>query len=721
MIVGLSFSASLGLAVSATFVVVVFGVLALYSRLYQKVNQGQALILNRMNDINISFQGALVIPIIHRAEVMDISVKTIEIARTDKEGLICKDNIRADIRVTFFLRVNAEENDVKKVAASIGAQRASHQDTLEQLFAAKFAEALKTVGKQLDFEELYTKRHDFKEQIKEVIGEDLNGYRLEDAAIDFLEQTPISTLAPDNILDARGIRKITEITAGQAVHTNELRREAEKQTKKKDVETREAILELERQEADAMAKQAREVASVQAREQAETKRVQAEESRKAELARIKLEEEVAINEENKQRQIEVAQKNRERVIAVEQERVLKDQSLEAISRERETELKRIAKEKALEVEKKEIEDVIRARVIVNKARVEEEERIKDVQVVAAAKREKDSKVIHAEAEAEEHLVAQIKQAEAQEESAKFKAREKLTLAEADLEAADKQARAKIRLAEGAQAEYAAEGLAKVRVREADAVALEKEGDAKARVSLGQMKAEAEGRESQGLALVRVKEAEATAIEKTGQAEAGARRDMMLAEANGREAEAVAVEKMGAARAVEVREKLVAEATGLEQKAAAMKQFDEATRSHEEFRLRLEKQVEVQMREVEARENVAGAQASVIAAAMSAAKINIVGGDGEFFQQFINAVSVGKSLDGMVDSSGVVKQLMGDYLNGERSLPSDIKDVLSHPALDAEALKNLSVTALLTSVAGRVSDGEKSKVQSLIDQAKRLGL
>jgi len=36
---------------------------------------------------------------------MDISVKTIEIARTGREGLICRDNIRADIKVTFFVRV----------------------------------------------------------------------------------------------------------------------------------------------------------------------------------------------------------------------------------------------------------------------------------------------------------------------------------------------------------------------------------------------------------------------------------------------------------------------------------------------------------------------------------------------------------------------------------------------------------------------------------------
>jgi uncharacterized membrane protein YqiK len=710
----------IGVAVGAGLLFLL-GVMALYAKLYRKIDQGKALIVNKMNKIEVFFTGGLVVPVVHRSEIMDISVKTIEINRRGNEGLICRDNIRADIKVTFFVRVNPTMEDVLKVAKSIGTIRASDQNTLEQLFTAKFAEALKTVGKQLDFEELYIKRHDFKEQIMAVIGQDLNGYVLDDAAIDHLEQTPVETLDAQNILDARGIRKITEITATEAVHTNELRRDAEKYTRKKDVETREAILELDRQQADAEAKQGREIASVQARETAETMKVQAEEKKKAELARIKLEEEVAVNEENKMRQVQVAAKNRERVVAVEHERVLKDQQLEAIGRERETELKRIAKEKALEIEKKEIEDVIRQRVAISRTRVEEEERIKDVQVLAAAKRAKDAKIIDAEATAEEKLVAEIKQAQAHEEAAKHKAKETLTLAEANLEASDKQARAKIRLSEGSQAEQAAAGLAEVKVKEADAVAFEKLGDAKARTTLGQMKAEAEGREAQGLALVRIKEAEAAAVEKQGKAEAGAKREMLFAVASGKEADAVATAKMGEASAVEIRAKLLAEAAGLTEKAEAMKKLDDSTRAHEEFRLRLEKQIEVQLKEIAARQEIAKEQATVLAAAMGNAKINIVGGDGQFFERFVHAVGMGQALDGALHNSETGRKLLAGYLDGDRSLPQDVRDVLTNPSVDSETIKNLTVSAALHKVMGKLDDGQKNKIQSLIAQAKQMGL
>jgi len=191
-------------------ILLVIGVLILVSRFYKKVAQGQALVKTGVGGTKISFNGMIVIPIIHKLEIMDISLKTIEIARLEKDGLICKDNVRADIKVTFFVRVNELAADVQKVAQTVGCKRASSREAMVQLFDAKFSEALKTVGKQFDFVDLYNKRDAFREEIVNVIGTDLNGYILDDAAIDYLEQTNIGYLNASNILDAEGIKKITK-------------------------------------------------------------------------------------------------------------------------------------------------------------------------------------------------------------------------------------------------------------------------------------------------------------------------------------------------------------------------------------------------------------------------------------------------------------------------------------------------------------------------------
>ena len=667
-------------------IIIGWGFLMMVSKFYRKVEQGKALVVNKMKrEPEVTFTGAFVLPVIHKAEVMDISVKTIEIDRRAKDGLICRDNIRADIKVMFFVRVNKRVEDVIKVAQAIGCARASSPETLDELFSAKFSEALKTVGKQLDFVDLYTKRDEFRDAIIELIGRDLNGYVLEDAAIDYLEQTPLEHLDPKNILDAQGIRRITELTAVEHVQTNEFENNEEKAIKKQDVERAKVILELDREEADAKSKQQREIESVRARETALLMQVQAEERRKSEGARIKTDEEVMVAEENKNRQIQVAGKNRERVIGVETERVAKDRQLEAVNREREVELLRIDKEKALEVERKEIQEVIRERVAVERTVVEEQERIKELQVVEEAKRNKQATVIAAEAEAEEELVKDIKAAEAQEQAAKHKAVERVTLADADLEAADRMAKSKIRIAEGVQAESAAEGLAAARVKEADAIASEKHG----------------------LAEVRVREADSAAVEKVGTAEA------------------TVVRAKGTAHAHAIGDKFAAEAKGIAEKAEAMRALDKDSRAHEEYRLRIENEKVLGLEAIQARESVAQYKAKVLATALESADIDIVGGDGAFLDRIVNSIGMGKGIDELVEKSDVISGLAKDFLNGDKNIIQEIRQAMKESGIDGGTLKDITIGALLTKLAAETDTGkgadDREKLKKLQRQAKALGI
>ncbi|GAA3398534.1 flotillin family protein [Streptomyces roseoviridis] len=629
----------------AVVLLVTVALLFVISRLFRKVEQGKALIVSKMRKVDVTFTGQVVLPVLHKAEVMDISVKTIEISRTGRDGLICRDNIRADIRISFFVRVNKTVEDVIKVAQAIGTSRASDKATLQELFNAKFSEALKTVGKQLDFTDLYTKREELRFRIIEIIGIDLNGYSLEDAAIDYLEQTPLSQLDAGNILDAQGIRKITELTAAENVRTNELRQNEQKEITRQNVDAREAILELERRQADAEIKQQREIDTVRAREEAETAKVVEEERLRAQSAFLRTEEQLGIQRENQAREVAVAQKNRERVIAVENERIEKDRLLEVIARDRETELTRIAAEKEVEAERRDIAEVIRERVAVDRTVAEQEESIKRLRTVEEAERARQAVVIAAEAEAQEKLVKDIKAAEAAEQAALHRAAEELTLAEARTRAADMDARARIRLAEGIQAEAAAEGLAAAQVREKEADAIQKTGRAEAEATEARLRAEAEGLRAKALA-------EATAIG----------------------------------------EKLKAEAEGLNQKAIAVAAFDEASRTHEEYRLRLEAEKDIRLAGLDVQRQVAEAQATVLATGLENADINIVGGESVFLDRLVQSIALGKSVDGFMDHSRTAQALAGPWLDGEGSFTEDLTKVLG--SLSSADVQNLSVSALL---------------------------
>ncbi|HEN8202278.1 TPA: hypothetical protein U7Y61_001019 [Proteus mirabilis] len=690
------------LTIIGCVILVILGLFGLFKAFYIKVPQGTALIVNDMtSQPKVHFTGALVYPVIYKKEFMRISLLTLEVDRRGKDGLICQDNLRADITVAFYLRVNETTEDVLKVAKAIGVDRASDHQAVSTLFSAKFSEALKTVGKQFELSKLFEDRQNFRDRIVDVIGKALNGYALEDVAIDYLEQTPKSALDPNNIFDSEGIRKITEITAIHNIETNQKERDQELAIQKKNVETREASLALERQQADAEARQQREIDNIRARESSETLRVQEEERLKAEQARIQTQQEIEIREENRMREVEVAQQNRTRAVAIEQERVNRARELEIVAREREVELQRIEKEKALEEERKNISNVIRERVAVEKTVAQEEERIKEVREVSEAERMRQVTVINAQAEAEESLVRQVKKAEADESSAKHKAEEISTMAKAELEASVKQAEAKKRLAEGIEAEHAALGLAEARVRQATAEAEEKEGLVQANITAEQLLAQARGLKEKGLSEAQVMEAKAQAQQQQGFAEAKILEEKLAAQARGEEQQANAKEKLGladakileeklaaqargegqlgSAQAEVIRQRLKAEADGLTDKFKSMDHLSDTARAHEEFRMRLEKQFEQAMASIEANKEIAREQADVLAAALSKTNIEIVGGDGNFFNTFSKALSLGKAVDGFMDKSSFAKENVEKLINRtQQDKKLDVASLLKNP-------------------------------------------
>lgn len=624
---------------AALFAAVV-GIATAFTKFYRKPGPEEAIVKTGMGGLSVvTGKGMMVIPLLQEAHVMDLSVKTILIDREGSEGLICKDNMRADIKVTFFVRVNNKEQDIKTVAETIGPRRASEQGKLEELFEAKFSEALKTVGKGFEFVQLYTERDQFKEQILRVIGTDLNGYVLDDCAIDFLEQTPLEALSPTNILDAEGIKKITELTAAEKVKENQFTRDKEKTLKKQDVEAEEAILELERQRVEANEKQKKEIAAISAREQSEAKKIAEEERLKFETARIRTEEDLAVQEQNKERQIIVAQRNKEKTDAVEQERVVRDKDLEATERLRVVGLADIDKEKAIEVEKKNIQEVIRERVEVERGVVEEQEKIKDTEAFMKAERDKKVAVTIAGQEAEEKLIAEVKAAEAERSAAEKLAEKVVIEATAKRDAAEKETEATKMLAEAKAADHAAVGLADADVMKATADAKRQDGTAEAEVA---------------------------------------------------------------------KLKYSAEAEGIQEKAEAMKLFDSVGKEHEEFKLRLQKDKEIEIAAIAAQKDIADAQAGIVGEALKSARIDIVGGESTFFDQIVSSVKAGKSVDRFVHNSETITDIKQTFFNGDPEyFEAKLDQFVGKFNMSFEDVKDLSVAALLGKML-TMADGDESR-------------
>jgi uncharacterized membrane protein YqiK len=213
---------------------------------YRRIAPHQALVVNGPQGLRVLIgRGALVFPVLHKAEVVDLSTHALTLELTGAQSLFCKNNLRADIRARFLLRVNPTAADVEKVVLTIGAARAASPDTLRELFEAKFRETLRTVVRSADFEDWLSHQEEFRDQVLRVIGRDLGGFTLDDLQLEAFSETPLSFYNVDNILDAHGVRLITERTMQAKIAANEAEQHARLEISRRQLEADEAYYRAE--------------------------------------------------------------------------------------------------------------------------------------------------------------------------------------------------------------------------------------------------------------------------------------------------------------------------------------------------------------------------------------------------------------------------------------------------------------------------------------------
>lgn len=177
--------------VAAALLLVGVGVgLLLLARRYRQVDGSGALIVTSSVGPRVTFTGALVLPVVHRAERLDLAVRPVTIERRGAAGIVGRDGLRVDIQATFLLRVNRTVADVLRVAETIGCARASDPAALREIFADKLVDALRSVVGRLDSAELGARREELPDELAAAVGDDLHGFVLDEVTVDAIEPTP---------------------------------------------------------------------------------------------------------------------------------------------------------------------------------------------------------------------------------------------------------------------------------------------------------------------------------------------------------------------------------------------------------------------------------------------------------------------------------------------------------------------------------------------------
>ncbi len=486
--------------VGSIFLIVVV-TFSMINRFLVKAEPGNALVKTGFGqkEPGIYLSASVVVPLLHRVDTIDLTVKTVRIARRKQESLSCADGIRAEVEVDFYIKINPVDEDIRHVASTIGCDRASDIEILRELFEAKFADALKTAGAKLQFDQLYKNRSEFRNEILKALGQEenqdvvLNGYKLDDVAIQFLEQLPLEAHNEDNVLDARGRKEIAERTSAEVEAANKRLRQKEVTIAEQDRGARLRQLEIAQDIAEKEASQSREIAEAQAREHAATEKTVAEQDQLAEEARIEKDRQIRIAEQLRDEAVQAAEIEKERKVRLAQEQKEQEVRAAEIARQRAIEL-------ADEQKQQEIENaqIMRERAV----KVAEQDKIKQVEI---ARIEREA----AEAEA---LKAKLKMLEetALQEAEKIKAEEQAQTVRA-LEIANRQ-----KQIETIEAEKEAAVEKEMRQVEADVKAYEIKKVAQANLDASELDAQAAAKQ-------------ALAIEEVGRAEAAANQLKLEAE------------------------------------------------------------------------------------------------------------------------------------------------------------------------------------------------
>jgi uncharacterized membrane protein YqiK len=244
-------------------------------------------------------------------ELVPVSLETmkLDVERIGQDALITKDNLRVDVRGEFYIKVLPNRDDVLNAARSLG-EKSVTAEAVSDLVFEKLVSALRSVAATKDLVQIHAQRDEFASAVQQLVTSDLNqnGLTLESVTVSRFDQTSQDMLLDNNIFDAQGKKKITEITQAALIERNRIEQEALQEITMKNVNTRKVTLELEREQAEAEAIQQTQIAKAKSEQQRDSEIYRISQQRQVETSDIERQKMIELAE--RQKQIEVAEAER---------------------------------------------------------------------------------------------------------------------------------------------------------------------------------------------------------------------------------------------------------------------------------------------------------------------------------------------------------------------------------------------------------------------------
>lgn len=408
----------------------------------------------------ILYGGCAVLPGFHELTRVPLREISIDVERTGNLAVRTQDYLRANMRATFYVCINADKDDVLTAAARLSKQGRVSTEDIKEALEKRADDAIRASAKKKSLAEIDSDKLGFADEVLNLIQPDLKkvGLTLNNIAISEIEES--DTYDTNNFFDAQGVRLRTETIQRSIQQKREVELSTQVRIEQQELDAEKQSLRIAREKEDASLGQQLEVESLKSQRQREIqeakdreaatiqrtkilqdKSVEEEEiRRKLSVQENQIQADIALEERNKQLKVaQTTQKQEAEIAEITREQTVDSSRLEAQVRVAEAErLSKVAKqEAAIAIANKE-----RERFAAEAERAQAESGVVTATEIEKAEREKRLSLISAEQEAEKRRIAdqnvveidvfrRRRQAEIARQAAELEAESIRTLAQAN--------------------------------------------------------------------------------------------------------------------------------------------------------------------------------------------------------------------------------------------------------------------------------------------------
>ncbi len=349
--------------------------------------------------------GCVVLPGFHEITRVPLREIYIDVERTGKLAVRTQDYLRANMRVTFYVCINAKEEDVLVAAARLSKQGKISENDIKEALEKRADDAIRAAAKRKSIAEIDSDKLGFADEVLNLIQQDLKkvGLTLNNIAISEIEES--DTYDENNFFDAQGVKLRTETIQRSIKQKLDVELKTEQEKKELELTTKVAIeqreleaekksLEISQEKEEAKLNQEKEIEFLKAQQTREIQESQDQEA--AKIERNKILQEKAVEEEKIQQTLAVEQSQIQANIALEERN--KEFKVAQIQQKQESEVAEINRQKTI--------DASRLTAQIEIAEAEKESQIaKEDAAIAIAEKSRDRFVAEAErAQAEAAVV-----------------------------------------------------------------------------------------------------------------------------------------------------------------------------------------------------------------------------------------------------------------------------------------------------------------------------